>query len=77
MFHEALETSSVANWGPGVDSDTTNESVLRERPLMGVPVSVKGMMYRRFSLQSMILIAFLQKQLTLLDTTLQSAILAM
>lgn len=43
MFHEALATPPVANWGPGVDSDSTNETVLRERPLMGVPVSIKGM----------------------------------
>ncbi|KAF9442888.1 amidase signature enzyme [Macrolepiota fuliginosa MF-IS2] len=41
MFREALATPSVANWGPGVDSDSTSESILRERPLMGVPVSVK------------------------------------
>ncbi|KAF5349081.1 hypothetical protein D9756_009426 [Leucocoprinus leucothites] len=41
MFNEALVTSAVANWGPGIDSDSTNESLLRERPLMGVPISVK------------------------------------
>lgn len=42
MFQEALATPSVANWGPGVDLDSTNESILRERPLLGVPVSIKG-----------------------------------
>ncbi|EKM76928.1 hypothetical protein AGABI1DRAFT_62660 [Agaricus bisporus var. burnettii JB137-S8] len=41
MFHEALKTPSIANWGPGLDSDGTSDVLLRERPLMGVPVSIK------------------------------------
>lgn len=43
MFHEALKTPSIANWGPGLDSDGTSDVLLRERSLMGVPVSIKGM----------------------------------
>jgi hypothetical protein len=42
MFNEALATPSFANWSPGLDSDATNDTLLRERPLMGVPVSIKG-----------------------------------
>lgn len=42
MFDEALATPSFANWGPGSESDATNDTLLRERPLMGVPVSIKG-----------------------------------
>jgi len=42
MFEEALAIPSVANWGPGVDSDTTINDSTRERSLLGVPVSIKG-----------------------------------
>ncbi|KAF8908523.1 amidase signature domain-containing protein [Gymnopilus junonius] len=41
MFDEALATSSVANWGPGVDSDAGVTETIRERSLMGVPISIK------------------------------------
>jgi hypothetical protein len=51
MLQEALATPPVANWGPGVDSDSNNETVLRERPLMGVPVSIKGMTQRTLNWQ--------------------------
>jgi len=42
MFDEALQIPSVANWGPGVDSDTSINDTTRERSLLGVPVSIKG-----------------------------------
>ena len=42
MFTEALTTPPVANWASGVDSESTNETMVRDRPLMGVPVSIKG-----------------------------------
>ncbi|KAF8157133.1 amidase signature domain-containing protein [Crassisporium funariophilum] len=41
MFEEALLIPPVANWGPGVDSDTSANDITRERSLMGVPVSIK------------------------------------
>lgn len=41
MLTEALTTPPVANWAPGVDSESTNETMLRDHPLMGVPVSIK------------------------------------
>jgi len=43
MFDEALLIPSVANWGPGLDSDAGINDVVRERSLMGVPVSIKGL----------------------------------
>ena len=42
MFDEALAIPSVANWGPGVDSDTSINDSTREHSLLGVPVSIKG-----------------------------------
>jgi hypothetical protein len=42
MFEEALAIPSVANWGPGLDSDTSINDSTRERSLLGVPVSIKG-----------------------------------
>lgn len=48
MFEEALRIPSVANWAPGVDSADS----IRDRPLMGVPVSIKGMPSFPFSPQS-------------------------
>ncbi|KAJ3502932.1 hypothetical protein NLJ89_g8664 [Agrocybe chaxingu] len=47
MFEEALAIPSVANWGLGVDSDTSINEVARERSLLGVPVSIKGESSRR------------------------------
>ncbi|PFH49389.1 hypothetical protein AMATHDRAFT_178930 [Amanita thiersii Skay4041] len=43
MFKESLLIPSVANWGPGVDSDTSisDSDSTSERSLMGVPVSIK------------------------------------
>ncbi|KAF9479466.1 amidase signature enzyme [Pholiota conissans] len=42
MFEESLLIPPVANWGPGVDLDAgANESVNRERSLLGVPISIK------------------------------------
>ncbi|KXN82751.1 Fatty acid amide hydrolase 1 [Leucoagaricus sp. SymC.cos] len=37
IYALSLATLPVANWGPGIEKD----SVLRERPLMGTPVSIK------------------------------------
>ena len=42
MFQESLVIPSVANWGPGVDSTNDSNS---ERSLLGVPVSIKGIVY--------------------------------
>ena len=42
MFDEALTTPPVANWGPAVDSDAGVNETIRERSLMGVPISIKG-----------------------------------
>ncbi|KIK00951.1 hypothetical protein K443DRAFT_591741 [Laccaria amethystina LaAM-08-1] len=42
MFDEALSIPSVANWGPGVDSETqVNEAGIHDHSLLGVPVSIK------------------------------------
>ncbi|KDR72742.1 hypothetical protein GALMADRAFT_143024 [Galerina marginata CBS 339.88] len=41
MFDEALAIPPVANWGPGVDLDAGVNETVRERTLMGVPVSLK------------------------------------
>lgn len=42
MVTEALNISSLANWGPAVDSDSGASDIVRNRPLLGVPVSLKG-----------------------------------
>ena len=45
MFDEALSIPSVANWGPGVDSETqVNEAGTHDHSLLGVPVSIKGIL---------------------------------
>jgi len=41
MFDEALRIPSVANWGPGVNFDSDTTELIRDRPLLGVPVSLK------------------------------------
>ncbi|KAH9477565.1 Acetamidase [Psilocybe cubensis] len=41
MFEEALLTPPIANWAPGVDSESGNDYAVRERSLLGVPVSIK------------------------------------
>ncbi|PPQ78251.1 hypothetical protein CVT25_011710 [Psilocybe cyanescens] len=41
MFEEALLIPPVANWAPGVDSESVNDDAIRERSLLGVPVSIK------------------------------------
>lgn len=47
MFEEALRIPSVANWPHGTDSEASGEFA-RDRPLMGVPVSLKGnLIFRR------------------------------
>lgn len=41
MFHEAPATPAVASWGPGADFDSPSAAMTRDRPLLGVPVSIK------------------------------------
>jgi hypothetical protein len=42
MFEEALRIPSVANWPHTTDSEVSCGDLVRDRPLMGVPVSLKG-----------------------------------
>jgi hypothetical protein len=49
MFDEALASPSAGGWSPGFDSsdtssntDSTSNESLRDQPLLGVPVSIKG-----------------------------------
>jgi len=43
MFEEALHTPSVVNWPHSTDSEAScGGDLARDRPLMGVPVSLKG-----------------------------------
>jgi hypothetical protein len=43
MFEEALRIPSVANWPHSTDSEASyGGDLARDRPLMGVPVSLKG-----------------------------------
>lgn len=42
MFEEALCIPSVANWPHSADSEASCGDLARDRPLMGVPVSLKG-----------------------------------
>ncbi|KAF6756371.1 amidase signature domain-containing protein [Ephemerocybe angulata] len=42
MFAQALASSSVGGWGPGFDgSDASSTDTIRDRSLLGVPVSIK------------------------------------
>ncbi|KAF9525439.1 amidase signature domain-containing protein [Crepidotus variabilis] len=41
MFEEALSTASIADWGQGLESDSSITDKTRERSLLGVPVSIK------------------------------------
>ncbi|KAF5336586.1 hypothetical protein D9611_006634 [Ephemerocybe angulata] len=42
MFGQALASSSVGGWGPGFDgSDASSTDTIRDRSLLGVPVSIK------------------------------------
>lgn len=42
LVEDALNTSSLANWGPAADSDSGTSDAIHGRPLLGVPVSLKG-----------------------------------
>lgn len=49
MLNRALTSSSVGSqWSPTFDgSDTSSTDTVRDRSLLGVPVSVKGKLLRR------------------------------
>ncbi|KIK70044.1 hypothetical protein GYMLUDRAFT_34484 [Collybiopsis luxurians FD-317 M1] len=41
MLEDAFRSVSAPSWGPAVDSDSYASDLVRNRPLLGVPVSVK------------------------------------
>lgn len=42
MLDEASRSVSVQSWGSAIDSDSYTSDLVRDRPLLGVPISVKG-----------------------------------
>lgn len=50
LVEEAL-SSALSQWGPGQDTDS--DRVCHQRPLLGVPISVKGGLSRRFFQRSL------------------------